>query len=155
MSNPTDKTELQGLMEERRAILACLAVCKAAQASVDEAERQLNAPKDNKRVISSLSELIGTSPQRSNRHSQTDEPCRTSGKGEGDTASPSQHANHAHRQRESQPTTKEQNHLGNHMDGREDSATGSQGVSQGESYEDDSFVMVESSDEGDPEGGRT
>jgi len=79
MSNPTDKTELQLLMEERDATLAYLAVCKAAQASVDEAlqriaeERQHNTPKDSRRVISSLSELIETSSWPSNQRSQTEQ----------------------------------------------------------------------------------
>ncbi|KAK0634075.1 hypothetical protein B0T14DRAFT_508344 [Immersiella caudata] len=154
MSNPIDETEPQRLMEERRAILACLAVCEAAQASVDEAERQLNTQKDDKRVISSLSELIGTSVQRSNRYSQPDERSRTSSSVDGDTASPPQRTDLAHRQRESQSTNKAQGCLGARMGGREDSAAGSQEESQEESQED-SFVMVENSDEEDPKIGHT
>jgi hypothetical protein len=123
-------------MEERDATLACLAICEAAQASIDQArqrineERQPNTQKDNERVISSLSELIGT-----------DKPFRTSSKVDGDTASPSQRTNLAHRQRKFPPTTKDLNRIG---------ASDSRGQdSEGEPHEG-SFVMVEreDSDEG-------
>jgi hypothetical protein len=103
MSNPADKTKLQRLIEERDATLAYLAICKAAEASVDEAlqrntkEHLNDTLQDNERVISSLSELIGTSTWQPNRHSQANKTDRTSSRVDGDTATPSQHSNLAHR----------------------------------------------------------
>ena len=144
MSNPTNKTELQRLMEERDATLACLAVCKAAQASVEEAlqriteEHQHHTRNDGKHVISSLSELIETSTRQSNQRSQTEKPYQASGQAVGDTANPSQNTDLAHRQRGSLPVTECHSRLVNSMDGRKNSAAGS----QGESCEV-SFVMVE------------
>ncbi|KAK4459848.1 hypothetical protein QBC42DRAFT_289137 [Cladorrhinum samala] len=136
MSNPTDKTELQRLEEERDALLACLAVCKAAQARVDEAltlpdaiteEGPHSTPKDDKRVVSSLSDT----------GSKVDP---------GDTANPSQPTNLAHRQRKNPPIAKGHNQRGGRMDGRENSAAKSERGSR-----EDSFVMVENLDEGDPD----
>jgi len=147
MSKQNDKTELQRLMEEREATLACLAVCKAAQASVDQAlqriseGRQPNTPKDNKRVISSLPELTGTSARRSTRLSQPDKPCRTRSRVDGDTFNSSHHTNLTYRQRENQSSTKGYDQTGV-KDGHGNSAEGLQGESP-----EDSFVMVESVDE--------
>ena len=158
MSNPTDKTELQRLEEERDALLACLAVCKAAQARVDEAltlpdaiteEGPHSTPKDDKRVVSSLSELSAPSSWQPNRHYQTDKPHRSTGSkvDPGDTANPSQPTNLAHRQRKNPPIAKGHNQRGGRMDGRENSAAKSERGSR-----EDSFVMVENLDEpGDPD----
>ena len=151
MSNPADKTELQRLLEERDATLACLAICKVAQATVDQAlqrineERQPNTSKDDKRVISSLSELIGTSAWQSNRPSQTDLPCRTSRKVDGDTANPLQHTDLAHPHRKTPHSAKDLNQV-EANDGRGHSTEDSQGEP-----DDDSFVMVDIVDEKDTE----
>ena len=79
MSNPTDETELRRLKEEKDAILAWVVICKAAQASVEALqssqsitkEHQHNTPSDDKRVISSSSELTKANIWRSSRYSQS------------------------------------------------------------------------------------
>lgn len=148
MSNPIGKTERQHLEEERDIILACLAICEAACIKVDQVselitgEHQKSISRDDKRVASSLSELVGTGRRQPKRQPQTDTPSSTSSKAARDTTSPSQHSNLVHRQRETQPDTKGLSEMGGRTESRGNSAEGSQGELQ-----EDSFVLVESPDE--------
>lgn len=152
MANPSDKTELQRLEEERDAVLACLAICEAARVTVNQTqqrmaeERQKGASKDDKSVISSLSELVGTSRSQQNRQSQTDTPGTGTEVDRGIT-SPPRPTNLACRQRETQPQTKELGGMGVYRESCGDSAEGSQGDPH-----EESFVMVEDLDEGDLDG---
>ena len=153
MAKPTGKRELQRLEEERDAILACLAVCEAARVRVDQAfqsiteGRQKSTSKGDERVITSLSELIGAVRWRQNRQPQTYTPCSTGREIDGNTASRSRPASLAHRLRETQPQTKGHSGEGGHRERCGNSPAGSQ-----EDLHEESFIIVENPEEGDPDG---
>ena len=158
MSTPTDKTELHRLIKERDTTLAYLTIYKATEASFDGAlqritkEGQPNPPKDNERVISSLSVFIRTRARPSNQHSQTNRPYRTGSSADGDRASPPQPTELAYRERETLSAAKGRSNLSRYTNGRGRSAAGSQGESHDDDDDDDddddsSFVMVENFEE--------
>lgn len=151
MESLPGKTELQRLEEERDAILACLAVCEAARIHVDQAFERNKDPQtsteDCERVISNLSELIVAGRRQPNRQPQTNTTYST-GEIDTNTASLSQPSSLPRRRRKIQPQAKGPN-------GEEDtkeSCGNSAADLQGDSHEE-SFVMVEKPDEGDPDRG--
>ena len=154
MANAPSRTEKQLLEDERDAILACLAVCEAARASTDQAferiteERQKSTSKDDSRVVSSLSELIRASCRPPSRRPQPETLHDNRSEADRDIAGPSQPTNLAHRQRENQPHTERLGVKGGRKEGCGNSAAGSQ-----EDLREESFVMVENLDEGEPDGG--